>query len=341
MKIRAGIVGITGYTGEELLKILSKHPDVVISGLYGRISSEVKDLKDVYPQFENLNLKIEPLNAEKIAEECDVIFLALPHAVAFEVVPMLINAGVKVIDLSADFRLSQPDVYEKWYKVNHTAKEYIEQAVYGLSELNEEKIKQASLVANPGCYPTTVILGCAPAIKNDIVDLKGIIIDAKSGISGAGRNSTKEYFEKEHPNFRAYKIAGGHRHIPEIEQELAVLSKEDVTINFTPHIMPVERGMLSTIYVNLKKDAETSDVVKMYKDFYKNKPFVKVLEEDEMPGIKDVEKTNLCEISVKVDKRTNKLIIVSVIDNLVKGASGQAVQNMNIMFNLKETEGLI
>lgn len=340
MKIKAGIVGITGITGEELLKILSKHPDVVISGLYGRSASKERDLKDVYPHFEKLNLKIEPLDAQKIAKECDVVFLALPHTAAFEVVPKLLDAGVKVIDLSADFRLSNPEVYEKWYKVNHTEKEYIEKAVYGLTELNADKIKNANLIANPGCYPTSVILACAPAIKNDIVDLKGIIIDSKSGISGAGRKSMQEYFEKEHPNFRAYKISGGHRHIPEIEQELAILSKEDITISFTPHIIPVERGMLSTIYVNLKKDVSTASVIKMYKDFYKGKAFVKVLDEDVMPGIKDVENTNYCEIGLKVDSRTNRLVLVSVIDNLVKGASGQAVQNMNIMFGLSETEGL-
>jgi N-acetyl-gamma-glutamyl-phosphate reductase len=339
--IRVGIVGITGYTGEELLKIISRHPNAKITGLYGRNSSSERYLKNVYPQFAYLDLKIETLDAKKIANNCDVIFLALPHAVAFEVVPCLIDAGVKVIDLSADFRLNNPEVYEKWYKVSHTAKEYINQAVYGLSELNTDEIRKASLIANPGCYPTSIVLGCAPAIKNGFVDLKGIIIDSKSGISGAGRKSAKEYFEIEHPNFKAYKIAGGHRHVPEIEQELSILSGEDVTISFTPHIMPVERGMFSTIYINLKKLVATSDIIEKYKEFYKGRQFVKVLEEDIMPGIKDVLNTNYCEISMKVDDRTNRLIIVSVIDNLVKGASGQAVQNMNIMFDLPETIGLI
>jgi N-acetyl-gamma-glutamyl-phosphate reductase, common form len=339
--IKAGIVGITGYTGEELLKILSKHPEVKIAGLYGRSSSETKDLKDVYPHFENLNLKVEALDAKKIALSCDVVFLALPHAVAFEVVPMLLDEGVKVIDLSADFRINNPEVYESWYNVKHTAKDYIEKAVYGLCELNEEKIKKAKLIANPGCYPTTIILGCAPAIKNGIVDLSGMIIDAKSGISGAGRKPTQEYFEKEHPNFRAYKIGGGHRHIPEIEQELALLCGESVTAIFTPHIMPVERGMLSTIYVKLKKKVTTAEVIAAYKEFYAGKPFVKVLDEGVLPGIKNAVNTNNCEIGLKVDDRTNTLIIVSVIDNLVKGASGQAVQNMNIVFGMPETAGLL
>jgi N-acetyl-gamma-glutamyl-phosphate reductase len=339
--IKVGIVGITGYTGEELLKILSKHPDVEITGLYGRRSLGEKYLKDLYPNFAYLNLKIEALDTTKITNSCDVVFLALSHAVAFEVVPGLIDANVKVIDLSADFRLNNPEIYEKWYKVNHTAKKYINQAVYGLAELNTHEIKTAVLIANPGCYPTTIALGCAPAIKNGFVNLKGIIIDSKSGISGAGRKSAKEYFDIEHPNFKAYKIAGSHRHIPEIEQELSILSREDVTISFTPHIMPVERGMLSTIYVNLKKNVATFEIIKKYREFYKDRQFVRILDEDVMPGIRDVVNTNYCEISMKVDERTNRLIIVSVIDNLLKGASGQAVQNMNIMFDLPESTGLI
>ncbi len=339
--IRAGIVGITGYTGEELLKILSKHPKAKVTGLYGRSAAETKDLKDVYPHFADMNLKVEGLDAKKIAENCDVVFLALPHAVAFEVIPALFDAGVKIVDLSADFRLRKPEVYEKWYKVNHTAKDYISNAVYGLSELNADTIKTAKLVANPGCYPTTILLGCAPAIKEDIIDLKGMIVDAKSGVSGAGRKSTQDYFEKEHPNFRAYNISGGHRHIPEIEQELALLSGEEITISFSPHIMPVERGMLSTIYVGLKKKITTSEIIEKYKEFYKGKDFVKILDEGVLPGIKDVVNTNYCAIGMKVDERAGRLTIVSVIDNLVKGASGQAVQNMNIMFSIPETTGLI
>jgi N-acetyl-gamma-glutamyl-phosphate reductase len=338
--IRAGIIGITGYTGEELLKLLSKRDDVKIR-IYGRSSSQERDLKDIYPEFAGLNLKVEPLNIKQIAANCDIIFLALPHGIAFEIVPQLIDLGIKVIDLSADFRLKSTEVYEKWYKVNHTAKDYISKAVYGLSELNDKEIKKALLVANPGCYPTSVILGCAPAIKNGFVDLKGVVIDSKSGISGAGRKSAEEYFKNEHPNFRAYKIAGYHRHIPEIEQELASLSGEKVTISFTPHIMPIERGMLSTIYINLRQNVKTYTVIEKYREFYKYREFVKVFDEDVIPGIKDVVNTNFCDISIKIDERAKRLVIVSVIDNLVKGASGQAVQNMNLMFGLPETAGLI
>jgi N-acetyl-gamma-glutamyl-phosphate reductase len=339
--IRVGIVGITGYTGQELLKILSKHPNVEITGLYGRGSLGERYLKDLYPNFAYLNLKIEALDTKEIAKTCDIVFLALPHAVAFEIVPDLIDANVKVIDLSADFRLNDPKIYEKWYKVCHTAKEYISQAVYGLSELNACEIKKAALVANPGCYPTSIALGCAPAIKNGLVDLQGVIIDSKSGISGAGRKGAKEYFDNQHPNFMAYKIAGDHRHIPEIEQELSKLAKRDVTISFTPHIIPVKTGMLSTIYLTLKKNVETLEIIEKYKEFYKGRQFVRILDENIMTGIRNVVNTNYCEISMKVDKRTNRLIIVSVIDNLVKGASGQAVQNMNIMFDLHESIGLL
>ncbi|MDR2436552.1 MAG: N-acetyl-gamma-glutamyl-phosphate reductase [Endomicrobium sp.] len=338
--IRAGIIGITGYTGEELLKILSKHSNVKITGLYGRSSSQKRDLTDIYPEFASLNLKVEPLNIKQIVDNSDVVFLTLPHAVAFEIVPQLIDFGVKVIDLSADFRLKNVQVYKEWYKISHTAKNYISRAVYGLSELNDEKIKNAVLVANPGCYPTTILLGCAPAIKNKFVDLNGIIIDSKSGISGAGRKAAMEYFKSEHPNFRAYKIGGEHRHIPEIEQGLSNLSNQEITISFTPHIIPVERGMLSTIYINLKQNIKTAVVIEKYIEFYKGREFVKVLDEDMMLGIKDVVNTNFCEISIKVDERTNRLIVVSVIDNLIKGASGQAVQNMNLMFGLSEIVGL-
>ncbi|MDR1511762.1 MAG: N-acetyl-gamma-glutamyl-phosphate reductase [Endomicrobium sp.] len=339
--IRVGIVGITGYTGEELLKILLRHPNVKIVALYGRSSSKDRRLKDIYSHFSHLDLKINALNIEQVGNECDVVFLALPHAVAFEIVPSLFETGVKIIDLSADFRLNSSEIYERWYNVKHAAKEYVGRAVYGLSELNTDEIKKAFLIANPGCYPTTVILGCAPAIKSYFVDLKHMIIDSKSGVSGCGRKSAQEYFNFDHPNFKAYKIAGTHRHIPEIEQELSKLSKKNVTINFTPHIIPIERGMLSTIYVDIKKQASLALIIDKYREFYKNREFVKVLDEDVIPTIKDVLNTNYCRIGMKIDKRTNKLIIISVIDNLLKGASGQAVQNMNLMFDLPETIGLI
>jgi N-acetyl-gamma-glutamyl-phosphate reductase len=339
--IRTGIIGITGYVGKELLKILSKHPNVKITGLYGRGSSVEKRLEDVYPCFKYLDLKIKALDTEEIISNCDVVFIALPHAFALGIVPYLFDSGIRIIDLSADFRFNNTGIYEKWYKTTHTARGYIGKAVYGLSEINTTKIKKSQLISNPGCYPTTVILGCTPAIKNDFVDLKGIIIDSKSGISGAGRKSAQNYFREEHPNFKAYKVAGKHRHIPEIEQELSILSGEDIIISFTPHIIPIERGMLSTIYINIKKHISISEMLIKYKEFYSGRHFIRILNGNMEIGIKNVINTNYCEISIKIDERTNRLIIISVIDNLIKGASGQAVQNMNIMFDLPEITGLI
>jgi N-acetyl-gamma-glutamyl-phosphate reductase len=338
--IRASIIGITGYTGEELLKILSRRKDVRITGVYGRETSETKNLKDIYPEFENLNLQVLPLNVRQISETSDVVFLALPHAVAFEVVPALIKANVKVIDLSADFRLKDAAVYETWYKVNHTAKDLINKAVYGLSELYAKQVKQAALVANPGCYPTSILLGLAPALTDGFINTNGITIDSQSGISGAGRKSTEVYFKTEHPAARAYGICGTHRHIPEIEQELSKLGGTDIKVTFTPHIIPLERGMLSTIYADLNKNISSEEITAVYKNFYKDKPFIKILDAA-FPSTKNVVTTNFCEITARTDKRTNKLIVVSAIDNLVKGAAGQAVQNMNIMFNLNEAEGLL
>ena len=339
--IRVGIVGITGYTGEELLRILSHHKDVKITVIAGRKTSKIRNLEDIYPKYIDLNLKCYPLNIKQIKEETDVVFLALPHAISFEIVPDLIKSGKRVIDLSADFRIKNPSIYKQWYGVKHTGEEFIKDAVYGLVELNRDKIKSAKLIANPGCYPTTILLGAAPAIKNCLVKSDNIIIDSKSGVSGSGRKGVKNYYETEAPTARAYKVGGKHRHIPEIEQELSNMFGKNIVITFTPQIIPIERGMLSCIYCDLAKNIETNEIIKIYKDFYKNANFVKVLDEGVYPSIKNVVDTNYLEIGIAIDKRTNKLIIISAQDNLVKGASGQAVQNMNVMFGLDETEGLM
>ncbi|MDR0985252.1 MAG: N-acetyl-gamma-glutamyl-phosphate reductase [Endomicrobium sp.] len=340
--IKVGIVGVTGYTGEELIKILSVHPKVEITGLYGRKSSVGKKLEIIYPNIKSTNLVVEKFNIKNITEKSDVVFLALPHGVALNIVPDILDKGIKVIDLSADYRLTNPIKYEQWYNTPHTSKSYISKAVYGLPELNYEDIKKTSLIANPGCYPTSVILGCIPAIINNLIDLSNIIIDSKSGISGAGRKNAEEYYDNEHPNFKAYKLAGQHRHIPEIEQELEIISGiNNIVLSFSPHIIPMERGMLSTIYFDMKKRIEESSIIDIYKNFYKKNFFIKIFENPILPNVKDVLHTNFCELGIKVDKRTNKLIIVSIIDNLVKGASGQAVQNMNIMFGLEEYIGLV
>jgi len=340
--INAAIVGITGYTGEELLKILFKHKNARVSVIAGRSSSETKSLKDIYPQLKEAEgLVCVPFDVKTVSAKADVIFLALPHRVSFEIVPDLLMTGKKVIDLSADFRLNDGAVYEKWYGAKHTAGPVLAKAVYGLPEVYREEIKNAALIANPGCYPTTAILGLLPAIKKGLIDKGSIIIDSKSGVSGAGRKSTLEYFAKEHLNFRPYNIGGSHRHIPEIEQELSKAAGEKITLTFTPHLIPIERGMLSTIYADLSKKVSTADIQKLYEDFYKGEPFVRILPEGKLPGIMDVTGTNFCDIGLKVDERTGRLIVVSAIDNLVKGASGQAVQNMNIMFGFDEKDGLV
>jgi N-acetyl-gamma-glutamyl-phosphate reductase len=340
--VNAAIVGITGYTGEELLKILLKHKNVKVSVIAGRAASETKPLKEIYPHLkEAAGLTCIPFDAKTVAGKADVVFLARPHRVSFEIVPELLNSGKKVIDLSADFRLNDGAIYEKWYGVKHTAGQTLAKAVYGLPEVYRKEIKNAALIANPGCYPTTAILGLLPAIKNGLIDISSIIIDSKSGVSGAGRKPTQEFFAKEPLNFRPYNIAGAHRHIPEMEQELSKASGKKITLTFTPHLIPVERGMLSTIYASPAKKTTTAEVQKVYEEFYKDEPFVRVLPEGKMPGIKNVVNSNFCEISIKLDERTNRFIIVSAIDNLVKGASGVAVQNMNIMFGFDEKDGLI
>jgi N-acetyl-gamma-glutamyl-phosphate reductase len=339
--IKAAIVGIKGYAGEELLRILSGHKDVKIEKVTARISSTQIPLKDIYPHMSRLGLMCENLDIDSISQTADVVFLAVPHKVSMEIVPKFLEKKLKVIDLSADFRLNNSSEYEKWYNEKHLAVPILKKAVFGLPELYRNKIKDAMLVANPGCYPTSAILGCAPALKKKLIKTSSIIIDAKSGISGAGRKKTEEYFKVEHPNARAYNIAGHHRHISEIEQELSKIAGKKITVTFTPHIIPLERGMLSTIYASLVKKISSKDIQKMYKDFYKNEPFVRVLDEGRLPSIKNVAKTNYCEISLEVDERTGRLIIISAIDNLVKGDSGQAVQNMNIMFGLEETTSLI
>jgi N-acetyl-gamma-glutamyl-phosphate reductase len=339
-KVNAAIVGIKGYTGEALLEILSNHEGVKLALVTSRIAGDPVPVKEIYPKFEELDIMCESLNIESLAKRADVVFLALPHKVSLELVPEFLKHKVKVIDLSADYRLDDTQAYEKWYGEKHLSPELVKEAVYGLPEFYKKEIAKARLIANPGCYPTSVILGCAPAIKSGLIDVDSIIVDAKSGISGAGRNTAKEYFAAQHPDHRAYKIAGKHRHIPETEQELSKLAGREVEITFTPHIIPVERGMLSTIYMDLNKKISVKEVLEVYKDFYKNEPFVKVLSEGELPNMRDVVYTNYCCIGIDIDIRKNRLIVISCIDNLLKGASGQAVQNMNIMFGLEETSGL-
>lgn len=367
-RVKVGIIGVTGYAGEELLRILLKHPEVRITYLSAKLGSYPKKISEIFPTLTEkieTEIEIEELNLEKVKKVCDLVFLALPHSVSLKIVPELFNAGKKVIDLSADYRLNSPKVYEKWYGEKHTHPDLLKKAIYGLPEIYREKIKQvrgtrheeACLIANPGCYPTGAILAIAPImvsqyrncdtiIKKGLVEPDSIIIDAKSGVTGGGREFVQLYYPENKENFKAYNIAV-HRHQPEIEQELTKFCKREtrnekrVKVTFVTHLLPVERGILSTVYLRLKKKIKEKEIRKIYTEFYKDEPFVRILSEEKFPELKNVVRTNYCEINLKLDEASGRLIVISAIDNLVKGAAGQAVQNMNLIYGFEETEGLI
>lgn len=337
--LKIGIMGASGYAGEELIRILLNHPEVKISVTAAKID-KIK-IQDLYPWLKGrLDLECMDTSAKDIAKECDCVFLALPHKVSMECVPQFLKAGIKVIDLSADFRLKDISVYEKWYEIRHTCPEYVEKAVYGLPELYRDKVKDADLIANPGCYPTSVILGCAPLLKNKLVSSEFIICDSKSGVTGAGRTPVKELMLTElRDSFRAYK-PNFHRHMPEMDQELSCISGSKVSINFVPHLVPMERGILSTIYLKLTKKIDTKEACNVYKEFYKNEYFVRVMNEGVLPDTKNIYRSNFCDIGVKVFPEKSLAVVITAIDNLGKGASSQAVQNMNIMYGFNEKTGL-
>lgn len=337
--IRAGVVGATGYAGEQLVWILHHHKGVKVEFYSSHNYTDI-GFNEVYRNFSGLieDKCISMEQALSRLDSIDVLFVALPHGKTFEFAEKALSMGVKLIDLGADFRLNSKEVYEQWYGLEHQVPSLLESAVYGLPELNRDKIKSCSLLANPGCYPTATILGLAPLLKNGIIDAKSVIVDAKSGVSGAGRSANiATLFTECNESIKAYG-APGHRHTPEIEQELGKLAGEDIFISFTPHLVPMNRGILSTCYGSLKVDITTEELMALYKDFYKNEYFVKVLET--LPETRWVRGSNICHIGMRVDKRTNRVLVMSAIDNLIKGAAGQAVQNMNIMFGLTENEGL-
>jgi len=338
--ISASIVGATGYVGEELVRILSGHEFTKIVGVTSQHYIGQK-IQDVFPNLrKKIDLCCEELDIKKIGEKSDIIFLSLPHGHSATFTKELIPYSKKVIDMGADFRFDSKDVYEEWYKVEHTAPELIGEAVYGLPEINKSKIKDARIIGNPGCYPTSIILGLAPVLKSGIVEGDSIIVDSKSGISGAGRSaSVPNLFAEIYGNTKAYNI-GKHRHIPEINQELSKLFNSEISITFSPHVVPQSRGILSTIYCKLKGTGSQEDILGLYRDFYKDSIFVRIMDEGVLPQTKWVCGSNYCDIGIALDKKNNRLVIVSAIDNLVKGAAGQAVQNMNIMFGLPEDTGL-
>jgi N-acetyl-gamma-glutamyl-phosphate reductase len=338
--LKVGIMGASGFAGEELIKILLVHPEVKIIALAAKIGKI--HISKLYPWSKGmLDLDSYDMSAEEIAKKTEVVFLALPHKVSMDFAPVLLRHGKRVIDLSADFRIKDKAVYEKWYEIKHECPEYLKKAVYGLPELYRSDIKSADLIANPGCYPTSVILGCAPLLKNKIVDTDYIICDSKSGVSGAGRTPTQAlmFTEIATNSFRPYNV-NFHRHMPEINQELSNLSGVNIDVNFIPHLVPMERGILSTIYLKLTKKINTKEALKIYEDFYKGEYFIRVLEERILPDTKNVARSNFCDIGINVFPEKSLVVVMTAIDNLVKGASGQAVQNMNIMYGFNEKAGL-
>lgn len=337
--LKVAVVGASGYTGVELLRILIGHPEIEICCVTSR-QHEGLPISQVFPSLHGFcDLICEPLEVEAISARVDLVFTALPHKSAMGVIPGFLNAGCQVIDLSADYRLKDQFVYEHWYQ-SHSSPELLAEAIYGLPELYRHKLPSARLVANPGCYPTSVILGLAPLLKNNLVDTSSLIIDSKSGTSGAGRGTKQgSLFCEVNEGFKAYGI-GSHRHTPEMEQELSALVGEKIAINFTPHLLAVNRGILSTCYGNLKEYYSTDEVIKLYQEFYSAEPFVRIMPGRDLPNIAFVKGTNFCDIGLVSDQRTQRVIIVSAIDNLVKGAAGQAVQNMNLMCGFHEALGL-
>lgn len=338
--IKVGIIGATGYAGSELVRILLGHKDVEIKW-YGSRSYIDKKYASIYQNFFQLvDANCMDDNMEVLADQVDVIFTATPQGLCASLVNEEILSKVKIIDLSADFRIKDVKVYEEWYKLEHKSPQFIEEAVYGLCEINREDVKKARLVANPGCYTTCSILTCYPLVKEGIIDPNTIIVDAKSGTSGAGRGAKVDnLFCEVNENMKAYGVAT-HRHTPEIEEQLGYACGEKITINFTPHLVPMNRGILATAYASLEKDVTYEEVKAIYDKYYADEKFVRVLEKDVCPQTKWVEGSNYVDVNFKIDPRTNRIIMMGAIDNLVKGAAGQAVQNMNLMFGLKESEGL-
>jgi len=342
-EIKASIVGATGYLGGEMARLLVDHPKVDIVNLTSNSNQGVPVWK-FHPGLRGvLEKDFVGLDIEAVASDSDVVICAVPHGAALDIVPKILAASddVKVIDLSADYRIRDPAVYTQWYNKSHGSDKWLEKAVYGLPEYYYDDIKGARLVANPGCYPTSAILATAPILDMGAVKADSIVVDSKSGATGAGRKlSSQTHYPECNESIKAYAVAG-HRHTPEIEQELTVHSDVDVKINFTPHLTPMNRGILSTIYCNLSKNITTDELYDEYNSIYSDKPFVRVLEEGTWPETRFVRGTNFCDIQMKVDERTNRAIMVSAIDNLIKGGAGQAIQNMNIMFSLDERTGLM
>ena len=337
--IKVGIVGISGYSGGTALELLLKHPDVCVT--YVSANNTIGTISSIWPQLDNkTNLVCQQFDLEKAASLCEVIFLAVPHTISMKLTPHLLKAGISVIDLSGDYRLKNTNQYKKWYGADHCDSKNLAKAVYGLPELYREDIKKANLIANPGCYPTAALLALAPLVSTHGALVESIIIDAKSGVSGAGRKASVALnFSEVNENFKAYRVLN-HQHAPEINLYLSKISDKRVNVNFVPHLLPVTCGILETIYVQFSQKLSLSDLHKIYQKFYKTEPFVRILEPGNQPELKHVVSSNMCAIGLEMSADKRLLVLTSAIDNLVKGAAGQAIQNMNIMKGIKETTGL-
>ncbi|TVY09347.1 N-acetyl-gamma-glutamyl-phosphate reductase [Paenibacillus cremeus] len=339
-KLRAAIVGSTGYGGVELIRLLLTHPNVAITSVISS-SSAGAPIADGFPHLNQIMTDtLDAVDVELIRGKADVVFLATPHGVAAELAPKFLDAGMKVIDISGDFRLTSGEVYEKWYKHKPADPAYVEKAVYGLCEVFGEEVRGAEFISNPGCFPTATLLGLAPLAAKGWIDLKSIIVDAKSGVSGAGRGlSLSSHFSEINENFLAYKV-NKHQHTPEIEQVLGRLAGEEVVMTFTTHLVPMTRGILSTIYVNLNATRSEDEIRELYRSYYEGRRFVRIREQGKYPATKEVTGSNYCDIGMSLDPRTGRLTVISVIDNVVKGAAGQAVQNLNLLMGWDEATGL-
>lgn len=337
--VNAGIVGATGFAGEELIAILLRHPKARITNISAKID-KAQPISAIFPKFKGrLEMVCKEPDIKEMSRVCDVVFLALPHTVSMHIAGGLLKNGRRVIDLSADYRLANTGVYEKFYGIKHKDAANIKQAVYGLPEIYRARIKTARLIANPGCYPTAAILALAPLLSIGSFDLGSIIIDAKSGVTGAGRKLAEGFlFSEINEDFKAYKV-DCHQHAPEIDQELSKLAGKKLSTTFVPHLLPLNRGILETIYIRKSRKQKAADLVGLYKRFYKDEPFVRIKEPGVFPRLKDVCGTNFCDIGIK--DSAERVIVVSAIDNLLKGAAGQAVQNMNIMYGLGQESGLL
>lgn len=338
--MKVGIIGANGYSGIELIRFIDQHPFVSLEVIVSHSHNGV-DIRDLYPHLHTLiSHKLEDLDIDQIAKQVDLLFFATPSGISKDLIPEFYKKSITCIDVSGDFRLKDPNSYEKWYNASPADQELLNEAVYGLADVFKDQIPEAKVIANPGCYPTATLLGLIPAVEKGILDPHSIIIDGKSGVSGAGRKaSIGTLFAEVNENVKAYKL-GEHQHIPEIEQTLEKICGEEVKVTFSTHLIPMTRGIMCTIYATLTEDITVEEVIAMYKDFYKDSPFVRIRPIGEWPATKEVYGSNYCDIGFMVDCRTNRLTIISVIDNIVKGASGQAIQNMNLLYGWDEKTGL-